>query len=93
MLNGKVVIVHLIAALIKKDLVWFYWLQFHCIKISQYFPNPYEPFEGGIYVKVDFSNYATKTDIKNVFHVDASSFTLKINLTSLETEVDKLDIH
>ena len=49
-------------------------------------------FEGDIYVKVDFSNCATKTNIKNVFHVDASSFALKTNLTSLETEVDKLDI-
>ena len=32
-----------------------------------------------------------KTDIKNIFHIDASSFALKSNLASLETEVDKLD--
>ena len=77
----------------KKDLVWFYWLQFHCIKSSQYFPKPYEPFGGDINVKVDLSNYATKADIKNISHVDTSSFALKSNLASLKTEVDKLDIN
>ena len=43
-------------------------------------------------VKVDLSNYATKTDFKNVTHVDVSSFALKSNLAGLKTEVDKLDI-
>ena len=43
-------------------------------------------------MKVDLSNYATKTDLKNVTHVDTSSFALKINLVSLETELGKLDI-
>ena len=43
-------------------------------------------------VKVDLSNYATKTDLKNVTHVDTSIFALKTNLASLNTEVDKLDI-
>ena len=38
------------------------------------------------------SNYAAKTDIKNISHIDTSSFTLKSNLASLKTEVDKLDI-
>ena len=37
-------------------------------------------------------NYATKTDLKNVTHVDTSSFALKTNLANLKTEVDKLDI-
>ena len=36
-------------------------------------------------------NYATKTDLKNVTHVDVSSFASKINLASLKTEVDKID--
>ena len=36
--------------------------------------------------------YATKTDLKNVTHVDTSSFALKTNLANLKTEVDKLDI-
>ena len=61
--------------------------------MSQYFPKPYEPFGGDINVKVDLSNYATKADIKNISHVDTSSFALKSNLASLKTEVDKLDIN
>ena len=39
------------------------------------------------------SNYATKTGIKNISHVDTSSFALKSNLASLKTEVDKLDFN
>ena len=60
--------------------------------MSQYFPKPYEPFGGDIKVKIDLPNYATKTDIKNIQHIDTSSFALKSNLASLETEEDKLDI-
>ena len=60
--------------------------------MSQDFPKPYEPFGGDINVKVDLSNYATKADIKNILHVDTSSFALKANLASLKTEVDKLAI-
>ena len=60
--------------------------------MTQYFPKPYEPFGGDVNVKVDLSNYATKTDIKNISHIDTSSFASKSNLASLETKVDKLDI-
>ena len=52
--------------------------------MSQYFPKPYESFGGYIKVKVYLWNYITKTDIKNISYVDASSFALKINLTSLK---------
>ena len=52
----------------------------------------YDPFGGDINVKVHLSNYATKSDIKNVSHVDTSSFALKTNLANLKTETDKLDI-
>ena len=45
--------------------------------MSQYFPKPYDPFSGDINVKVDLSNYETKADIKNISHVDTSSFALK----------------
>ena len=75
-------IILLIVGLIKKTLY----------KMSQYFPKPYEPFGGDINVKIDLSNYATKDDIKNITHVDTSSFALKTNLGNLKTEVDKLDI-
>ena len=60
--------------------------------MSQHFPKPYEPFGGDINVKVDLSNYATKNDLKNISHIDVSSYSLKSNLASLKTEVDKLDI-
>ena len=60
--------------------------------MSQYFPKPCEPFGGDISVKVDLSNYATKADIKNISHVDTSSFALKSKLASLKIEVDKLGI-
>ena len=61
-------------------------------EMSQYFPKPYEPFGGDISVKVDLSNYATKADIKNISHVDTSSFALKPNLASLKTKVVEIDI-
>ena len=60
--------------------------------MSQYFPKPYEAFSGDIRVKVDLSNYATKTVIKNISHVDTSSFALKTNLANSKNAVDKLDI-
>ena len=61
-------------------------------KMSNFFPEPYEPFGRDINVTVDLSNYATKTDLKNMKHVDTSSFALKTNLATLKFEVDKLDI-
>ena len=59
--------------------------------MSDYFRRRYKRFDGDISVKVDLSNYATKTDLKNVSHVDVRSFALKSNLASLKTEVDKTD--
>ena len=59
--------------------------------MSKYFPKSYRHFRRHINVKVDLSNYATKTDLKHVSHVDVSSFALKSNLASLKTEVDKID--
>ena len=60
--------------------------------MSRFFPKSFESFRRNINVKLDLSNYATKGDIKNVSHVDTSSFALKANLASLKTEVDKLEI-
>ena len=45
--------------------------------MSQYFPKPFRSFGGKINVKVDLSNYATKTDLKKVTHADTSDFALK----------------
>ena len=60
--------------------------------MSQYFPKRYEPFGGDINVKVDLSNYTTKIDLKNISHVDASSFALKSKLARLKTGAHKLHI-
>ena len=96
MSNGKVMIIGLIAGLIKRRfgviLLKFNWMQFHCIKTSKYYPKSYKPFSRGIKVEVDLSNYATKADIKNISHVDISTFALKTNLANSKTEVDELDI-
>ena len=58
--------------------------------MSQYFSTPSSHKENK--VQIDLSNYATKKDIKDITHVDTSNFALKTNLSSLKTEVDKLDI-
>ena len=54
--------------------------------MGQYFPKPFRSFGGNINVKVELSDYETKTDLKNVTHVDTSIFALK-------TEVDKIGIN
>ena len=59
--------------------------------MSEYFPKP-QSHEENIKVEIDLSNYATKKDINDITHVDTSNFALKTNLSSLKTEVDKLDI-
>ena len=45
----------------------------------------FRSFGGNINVKADLANCATKTDLKNVTHVDSSSFALKTNLANLKT--------
>ena len=59
--------------------------------MNDYFPRGYKRLDRDISVKFDLSNYATKTDLKNVSNVDVSRFALKSNLPSLKTEVDKID--
>ena len=68
------------------------WSKRHCIKISQYFPKPHEPFRGEINVKDDLSNYATNRDSKKATGVDTSKLAEKSDLASLKTEIDKLDV-
>ena len=67
-------------------------MKFYLIKMNQYFRKSYEPFRGGISVKVDLTNYATKTDFKNGTGTDTSKLSAKSDLASLKAEVDKLDI-
>ena len=58
--------------------------------MSQYFP-PYNNSSKNIKVELDLSNYSTKDDVKNITHVDVSSYATKTNLAALKAEVDKID--
>ena len=58
--------------------------------MTQYYPL-YRSSSNNIKVKLDLVNYATKTDLKNITHVDVSSFASKTNLAALKTAVDKID--
>ena len=58
--------------------------------MSQHYP-PYRSTNNNIKVELDLANYATKTDLNNITHVDVSSFASKTNLAALKTEVDKID--
>ena len=60
------------------------------MKMTTYFP-PYKSSSNNVKVQLDLTNYATKTDLKNITHVDVSSFASKTNLAALKTEVDKID--
>ena len=53
---------------------------------------PYKSSSQNIKVELDLANYATKDDVKNITHVDVSSFASKTNLAALKTEVDKIDV-
>ena len=77
MLNGKVMMIHLIVGL---------------IKMSQYFPKPYRTFRGNVKIELDLSSYATKLDLKNATSVDTSKLAAKSNLASLNSKVDKIDV-
>ena len=59
-------------------------------KMSTYYP-PYKSSSSNIKVELDLTNYATKTDLKNITHVDVSNFASKTNLAAVKTEVDKID--
>ena len=59
--------------------------------MSQYF-HPYRSFLS-VKVELDLSNYATKTDLQNVAHVDvAHNFELKSDPPCFKTEIDKIDV-
>ena len=58
--------------------------------MSTYYP-PYKSSSNNIKVELDLANYAIKDDVKNITHVDVSSFASKTNLATLKTEVDKID--
>ena len=47
---------------------------------------------GKVKVELDLFNYATKVDFKNATKVDISKHVKKSDLTSIKSEIDKLDI-
>ena len=57
--------------------------------MTTYYP-PYKSYSNNVKVELDLTNYAKKADLKNITHVDVSSFASKTNLAALKTEVDKL---
>ena len=59
--------------------------------MSECFPEPKSSWERGK-VELDLSNYATKSDLKNATGVDTSKFVIKVDLGSLKSSADKLDI-
>ena len=59
--------------------------------MSTYYP-PYKSSSQNIKVELDLTNYATKDDVKNITHVDVSSFASKTNLAALKSEADKIDV-
>ena len=56
-----------------------------------YYP-PYKSSSNNFKVELDLTNYATKTDLRNITHTDVSSFASKTNSAALKTEVDKIDV-
>ena len=59
--------------------------------MGTYYP-PYKSSSSNVKVELDLTNYAIKTDLKNITHVDVSSFASKTYLAALKTEVDKIDV-
>ena len=59
--------------------------------MTTYYP-PYKSSSNNVKVELDLTNYATNTDLKNITHVDVSSYASKTNLAALKTELDKIDV-
>ena len=58
--------------------------------MSTYYPQ-YKSSGQNVKVELDLTNYATKTDLKNITRVDVSSYVSKTNLAALKSEIDKID--
>ena len=57
--------------------------------MNEYFSEPKSQQEQ---IELDLTNYATKADLKNAAGVDTSKFAKKVDLASVKSNVDKLDI-
>ena len=58
--------------------------------MSEYFSEPKSL--GKVKVEGYLSNFATKANLKIATRIDTSSFAKKVDLASLKSNVDKLDI-
>ena len=59
--------------------------------MSKYFEEP-ESLGERMKAELDLSNYATKADVKNARGVDTSKFAKRVDLASLKSNIEKLDI-
>ena len=78
--------------MVKKLLVVFVTENYKRVYYKMSYYSPYKSSSNNIKVELDLTNYATKTDLNNITHVDTSSFASKTNLAALKTEVGKIDI-
>ena len=78
--------------MMKKLLVAFMIENYKRVYYKMSYYPPYKSSSNNIKVELDLTNYATKTDFKNITHLDVSSFASKTNLAALKTEVDKIDV-
>ena len=63
--------------------IWFY-------KISR-FPESYNHSKTKIKVKLDFSNYATTSNLKGATGIDTSIFAKEVDLANWKSDIDKFD--
>ena len=77
--------------MMKKLLVVFMIENYKRVYFKMSYYPPYKSSSNNIKVELDLTNYATKTDLNNITHVDTSSFASNTNLAALKTEVDKID--
>ena len=78
--------------MVKKLLVVFMTENYKRVYYKMSYYPPYKSSSNNIKVELDLTNYATKTDLNNITHVDTSSFASKTKLAALKTEVDKIDV-
>ena len=79
--------------MMKKLKVVFMTENYKSVYYKMSYCQPYKSSSNNIKVELDLTNYATKTDLNNITHVDTSSFASKTNLAALKTELDKIDVH
>ena len=83
MFCGKVMVIHTTDGLIKKVLIYK----------RSYFPEPYTHSKKKIKVELDLSSYARKSDLKNATGIDTLKVVKEVDLASLKSDADKLDIN